>query len=123
MNSLTFPLPTSTPTQIIPATTEARPVMKYVDGKRTDTPETNSKGEPLYAFDAMLHHASLPEAIPTVRIKTPTQHLPKVEFGGVLTLKDAVLTVRNNNGGFNLAVSVEATAVVGGAPLPTPKND
>ncbi|MDU6150939.1 MAG: hypothetical protein E6640_01770 [Actinomyces urogenitalis] len=51
-SSLTVPLSDA---DVMPDSTEARPVFTYEDGQRTDTPRKDASGHPLYAMNGVLN--------------------------------------------------------------------
>ena len=122
IGSIAFPLPS--PLLKIQPLSEPRPQKIYKDGEVTDLPKTNEKGQPLYGFSVAVHHPLLGGTVGDARISTPLAELPATEFGEVLELENAVVTVRNQRNEFNLAISVEANGLAGGKSLPLlPKHD
>ncbi|MDF2562615.1 MAG: hypothetical protein K0R99_4061 [Microbacterium sp.] len=109
-NSVIIPTPASTNVRF-QQVSSPRPQLVYANGVRTDEPRTNSKGEPLYGFEATVNCELLGGTVGSVRVSTPLAELPEVEFGQVLTLTDPVLTIRNNRDGFDLSISIEASGI------------
>lgn len=113
-NSITLPAPAEA-VRLVPAGSEPRALFLYVDGKRTDTPRTNSAGQPLYGFDALVEFDGT--SLGNVRILSPIEALPAIGFGGVLHgTGSAEMTVSNQRDQFDLRVTV----TLGGIEAPAP---
>lgn len=109
-NRLDIPVAAQT-VAIVPAG-PARPTFVYVDQKRTEEPKRNAKGQPLHAFDALVQWNGVP--LGTVRISSPVETLPELEFGGVLTgTGNGVLSVSNDRQGFDLRIGIELDGLTG----------